>query len=436
MRITVLGAGYLGATHAVCMAELGHEVVAIDTDEDKIASLAAGQAPFYEPGLAELLERGLKSGRLRFTTSYEEAGSFGDVHFICVGTPQQRDGRGADLTGVFSCAAELARYLRRRCLVVGRSTVPAGTAAKVAEVLATTAPAGRQVELAWTPEFLREGHAVQDTLRPDRIVLGVASRWAEGRLRGVFAEALGSGVPVLVTDYATAELVKVAANAFLATKVSFINAVAEVCDAVGADVVKLAEALSYDSRIGSEYLRPGLGFGGGCLPKDIRAFAARSEELGLAALDFLHDVDEINLRARSRLVDLVTSLVGGSLSGRRIAALGATFKAATDDVRESPALDVAAQLVAAGAEVAVYDPQGADNARRILPSARYASSALDAAADADAVLVLTDWPEFSTMDPAPLQAVVAVPRIVDGRHCLDSARWRAAGWSYYAPGRP
>ena len=436
-RLTVLGTSYLGATHAACMAELGFEVLGVDVDEEKVAHLQAGRLPFHEPGLQPLLQRGLESGRLRFTTSYEDAAEFGDVHFLCVGTPQKAGEYAADLSYVEDAVARLAPLLKGACLVVGKSTVPAGTAADLAERLARLAPAGEAAQLAWNPEFLREGHAVDDTLRPDRIVIGVGSHRAERVLREVYASLLAAGTPLVVTDFATAELVKVASNAFLATKVSFINAMAEVCEAVHADVAKLSEALSYDDRIGGRYLQPGLGFGGGCIPKDIRAFMARAGELGVdQALTFLREVDAINTRRRARMVDLARELLGGSFAERTVAVLGAAFKPDSDDIRDSPALDVAATIHAAGARVTVYDPVALPGAKRAYPELDYADSALDACRDAEVVLHLTEWREFREMDPVEVGKVAGERNVVDGRGALDADRWRAAGWHYRALGRP
>ncbi|GAA1816514.1 UDP-glucose/GDP-mannose dehydrogenase family protein [Luedemannella flava] len=436
-RLTVIGTGYLGATHAICMAVLGFEVLGVDVDPQKVARLNAGDVPFFEPGLPEMLSKALDSGRLRFTTSFAEAGAFGDVHFLCVGTPQKAGSQAADLTYVLSAASEFATHLDRRCLVVGKSTVPVGTAGELTRLIQAHAPAGTGVEVAWNPEFLREGFAVDDTMNPDRLVFGVASDWAEQRLRDAFAPVLAQGTPVVVTDLATAELVKVAANAFLATKISYINAMAEVCEATGADVHDLADALAFDNRIGGRFLRPGLGFGGGCLPKDIRAFAHRAEELGVGqAVAFLREVDAINRRRRARTVDLVRELVGGDLDGVRVAALGAAFKPNSDDIRDAPALDVASTLHTLGARVRMFDPVALDNARRAHPELSYAGSALEAARDADVVVLLTEWAEFREIDPEAMAAVVAQRRLVDGRHALDPAQWRAAGWEYRALGRP
>jgi UDPglucose 6-dehydrogenase len=437
-RLTVLGAGYLGTTHAACLAELGFEVLGVDVNPVRIDSLSRGELPFHEPDLEPLLQAGLKSGRLSFSASYADAAAFGDVHFICVGTPQQADSNAADLSQVYGCVDELAPLLDRPCLVVGKSTVPVGTAEGLAGRLARLAPAGEGVELAWNPEFLREGHAVQDTLRPDRIVAGVrrAGR-AEQVLREVYAEPIRAGAPFLVTDLPTAELVKVAANAFLATKISFINAMAEVCEAAHADVTMLSEALGHDPRIGAAALRPGLGFGGGCLPKDIRAFMARAEELGVEpALSFLRQVDDINLRRRARTVDLARELAGGSFTGRTVGVLGVAFKPDSDDIRDSPALDVAATIHGLGATVTVYDPAALSHARRAHHELGYADSASKAVAGADVTLLLTEWQEFREADPEVLGQAVAQRNIVDGRNALDAGRWRAAAWTYRALGRP
>ncbi|WP_405004790.1 UDP-glucose/GDP-mannose dehydrogenase family protein [Kitasatospora purpeofusca] len=442
LRISVIGTGYLGATHAAAMAEFGFEVLGLDIDPEKIATLTAGQVPMYEPGLSELLLKHVaghegSTGRLRFTTSAQEAAEFGDVHFVCVNTPQRKGEFAADMSYVDAAIDALAPHLTRPVLVVGKSTVPVGSAGRLAERLAALAPVGEGAELAWNPEFLREGFAVQDTLRPDRIVIGARGGRAEELLREVYAEPIAAGVPFLVTDYATAELVKTAANSFLATKISFINAMAEVCEAAGADVTQLSAALALDDRIGGKFLNSGLGFGGGCLPKDIRAFMARAGELGAdQALTFLREVDSINMRRRSRMVELAREQCAGGFLGRRIAVLGAAFKPNSDDIRDSPALNVAAQIQLQGAQVTVYDPKAMDNARKMFPGLAYADSALEAAEGAHVVLHLTEWQEFRALDPAELGAVVAERRLLDGRNVLDADAWRAAGWTYRALGRP
>ncbi len=438
MRCTVFGTGYLGATHAAGMAELGHEVLGVDIDPGKIAKLASGDIPFYEPGLRKLLRDNIEAGRLHFTTDYDEAAEFGDVHFLGVGTPQKKGEYAADLRHVQSVIDTLVPRLRRSAVIVGKSTVPVGTAAELGARARELAPVGVDVEVAWNPEFLREGFAVKDTLHPDRIVLGVQadSKRAEAAVRELYARILERGVPFLLTDLQTAELVKVSANAFLATKISFINAIAEVCEAANADVTVLADALGHDPRIGRRFLNAGLGFGGGCLPKDIRAFMARAGELGAdPALTFLREVDSINMRRRTRMVELTTKACRGTLLGANIAVLGAAFKPESDDVRDSPALNVAGMLQLNGAAVNVYDPKAMDNSRRVFPTLNYSTSVIEACDRADAVLVLTEWQEFLDLDPEQLAATVRARVIVDGRNCLDVAKWQAAGWRVYALGR-
>jgi UDPglucose 6-dehydrogenase len=449
-RLTFLGTGYLGATYAICFAELGYEVMGFDVDEAKIAKLAAGSVPFHEPGLDELLRRNLSAGRLRFSTSYQEIADFGDVHFICVGTPQRADGMGADLVYVEAAVSGLAQRLSRKALIVGKSTVPVGTAEWVEQLVGKHVEPELGVEVAWSPEFLQEGYAVEDVLRPNRIVVGVKSEWANAMLyaahKGVFdlAATEDREVPVVVSDFATAELVKVAANAFLATKISFINAMAEVCEAAGGDVTQLSRAIGYDPRIGNRFLQAGVGFGGGCLPKDIRAFQARAQELGAGeALRFLHEVDLINLRRRTRVLQLAAELLGRKygpagpdLSGTRVAVLGATFKPNSDDVRDAPSLAVAALLAKAGADVRVYDPQGMENASLAQPELIFEKSIADAVRSADLVCVLTEWADFRNADPLALGELAAARRVIDGRNCLDPALWTQAGWEYRGMGRP
>ncbi len=442
LKITVIGTGYLGATHAAAMAELGFEVLGLDIAPEKIEMLSRGEVPMYEPGLEKLLRAHVpgaegSSGRLRFTTDWAEVGEFGDVHFLCVNTPQKHGEYACDMSYVDTAVELLSKHLRRAALVVGKSTVPVGSAERLAERLAELAPAGADVELAWNPEFLREGFAVEDTLHPDRVVVGVRSERAEKLLREVYAKPISEGSPFVVTDFPTAELVKTAANSFLATKVSFINAMAEVCEAAGGDVAKLAEALGHDNRIGKRYLRAGIGFGGGCLPKDIRAFMARAGELGAdQALTFLREIDSINMRRRSQMVEMARDGVGGSFLGKRVGVLGAAFKPDSDDVRDSPALNVAGQIHLQGGQVTVYDPKGMANARRLFPTLGYAETALDAVRGADVVLHLTEWREFRELDPARLGEVVSERLVLDGRNALDPALWRAAGWTYRAMGRP
>ena len=432
LKISVIGTGYLGATHAACMSHLGFEVVGIDVDPAKIESLAAGTIPFYEPGLQELLQSELATGRLSFSSDLS-AISDCDVHFICVGTPQVTDGLAADLSYVFSSLNAIAPIIKPGSLVVGKSTVPVGTAAKMREQLIAINP---DVDLAWNPEFLREGFAVEDTLKPNRLVVGVTNSKAEEILRQVYAKNLAEETPWVVADLPTAELVKVSANAFLATKISFINAMAEICEAAGGDVTVLAKAIGYDPRIGNRFLQAGIGFGGGCLPKDLRAFIARSKELGAdQALEFLRDIDAINLRARTRMIELVRKDLSEDLRGKKIAVLGAAFKPDSDDVRDSPALDISAQIQAAGATVTVHDPKAISNAQKRFPALNYSDSIEECVTGADLVLHLTEWKLYREIDPAHLLSLVSQPIMIDGRNALDREKWRAAGWKFRALGR-
>ena len=434
MRITVIGCGYLGVTHAAGMAELGYEVLGVEVDPRRVAMLSEGRSPFYEPDLDDLLRRHVESGALRFTDSIEEAGAFGDVHFLCVGTPQQAHGLGADLSQVEGAVAALAPHVRAGALVVGKSTVPVGTAERLATMLADEAPVDG-ARLAWNPEFLREGFAVKDTLHPDRLVFGVGEPSAEATLREVYAKAIADDTPVVVTDLATSELVKVSANAFLATKISFINAIAEICEVAGADVVDLADALGHDARIGRKFLNAGVGFGGGCLPKDIRAFQHRAGELGVDRVtSLMREVDGINLHRRQRVVQIAREMVG-DLPGTRVAVLGAAFKPHSDDVRDSPALWVAGELHLAGATVSVHDPKANVNAAQRFPTLTYVDSPAEACEDADLVLHLTEWPQFRELDPADLATVVRRRKIIDGRNLLDATAWREAGWEFRSMGR-
>lgn len=432
LKLSVVGTGYLGATHAAAMSSLGFTVVGVDVDQSKIDLLRQGKVPFFEPGLEELLKTVVDSGRLTFTTDFSELADC-DVHFICVGTPQKKDSLAADLTYVDASVAAVAPHAKAGSLIVGKSTVPVGTANRLAIMLQELNPS---VELAWNPEFLREGFAVEDTLRPNRLVVGVTSERAEEILKEVYAPLLANQVPWIKADLPTAELVKVAANSFLATKISFINAMAEICEAAGGDVTVLAQAIGHDPRIGSRFLQAGIGFGGGCLPKDIRAFMARSEELGARqSLEFLREIDSINLRARQRMIDLVRSDLGLDLKSKKIAVLGAAFKPDSDDVRDSPALDIASQISAAGAHVSVHDPKAIEPARRRFPHLLYSSAIDECVAEADVILHLTEWKMYREIDPSEMKTKVRQAIIIDGRNALDREKWVAAGWKFRALGR-
>jgi UDPglucose 6-dehydrogenase len=436
VKLSVIGCGYLGAVHAASMVELGHDVVGIDVDAEKIAMLNEGRAPFFEPGLPEILNTAIASGRLRFSTDIAEANG-AKVHFIGVGTPQRRGENAADLTFVDAAVDSLIPHLAPGDLVVGKSTVPVGTASRLASRIRASSGA----DLAWNPEFLREGYAVKDTIEPDRLVYGVPSdengARAVGILNEVYASAIGRGTPLVVTDYATAELVKVSANAFLATKISFINAMAEIADATGADVTQLADAIGFDARIGRRFLNAGVGFGGGCLPKDIRAFTARAEELGRGeSVAFLKEVDAINLRQRDRVVQMVVDALGGNVYKKKVAVLGLAFKPFSDDIRDSPALDVAVRLHGLGANVVATDPEAISNSRKLHPQLSFAEDPRDALSDADVVVVVTEWEEFRSLSPTSVSTLTTGRVIIDGRNCLKPDDWRLAGWRYQGLGRP
>lgn len=432
LKLSVIGTGYLGATHAAAMSSLGFEVVGLDIDENKISMLRQGKVPFYEPDLEDLLKQEVDSGRLTFTTNFADVADC-DVHFVCVGTPQKEGSLAADLSFVDASVLSLAPHAKAGSIIVGKSTVPVGTASRLVELLRDQNP---DVELAWNPEFLREGFAVEDTLRPNRLVVGVTSDRAERILKETYAPLLANNVPWIRTDLATAELVKVAANSFLATKISFINAMAEICEVAGGDVTMLAKAIGYDPRIGSRFLQAGIGFGGGCLPKDIRAFMARSEELGAQqSLEFLREIDSINQRARQRMIDLVRADIGQDLKGKKIAVLGAAFKPDSDDVRDSPALDIAFQLCEAGADVWVHDPKAIEPARRRFPVLTFVNDIDACITDADVVLHLTEWKIYREIDPVQAHSKVKHPIIIDGRNALDRELWKKAGWKFRALGR-
>ena len=432
MKLSVIGTGYLGATHAACMAELGFEVIGVDVDAEKINQLSIGTVPFYEPGLDELLKKQITAKRLTFTTDFSTISGC-DVHFICVGTPQSKNSNAADLTYVNSALEKVAKVAKAGSLVVGKSTVPVGTAAKLRAQLKQINPAA---ELAWNPEFLREGFAVEDTLNPNRLVVGVVDDKSEETLKQVYAKNIAANIPWIRADLPTAELVKVAANSFLATKISFINAMAEICEAADGDVTVLAKAIGYDPRIGNRFLQAGIGFGGGCLPKDIRAFMARAEELGAQqALEFLKEIDAINLRARARVIELVRKDLSNDLKSKKIAVLGAAFKPDSDDVRDSPALDIAEQIRAAGADVVVHDPKAIENARKRFPNLKFESEITKTISGAEIVLHLTEWKMYRELNPAELKSQVKSAIIIDGRNALDQDKWRRAGWKFRALGR-
>ena len=431
LKVSVIGTGYLGATHAACVSNMGFEVTGVDTDQSKIELLNQGKVPFYEPDLEDLLSSEIKKGTLKFTSNFADIAA-ADIHFICVGTPQQENSLAADLRYVDAALDAVAAVAKAGSLVVGKSTVPVGTAERLRKRLQDKNP---EVDLAWNPEFLREGFAVEDTLKPNRLVVGVTNDAAELKLKELYKKNIDEGTPWVRADLPTSELVKVAANSFLATKISFINAMAEICEAAGGDVTVLAKAIGYDPRIGNRFLQAGIGFGGGCLPKDIRAFMARAGELGAdQALEFLREIDSINQRARKRVIELVQRDLSEDLKSKKIAVLGAAFKPDSDDVRDSPALDIAIQIQAAGANVVIHDPKAIEPARKRFPALNFVTTIDDALKDAEIVLHLTEWKIYREIDPVKAKSLVAKPIIIDGRNALDRKKWKDAGWHFRALG--
>ncbi|GJF34107.1 UDP-glucose 6-dehydrogenase [Kitasatospora sp. NE20-6] len=438
MRVSVIGCGHLGIPHAAAMAELGHEVIGVDVDQAKVDRLNAGECPIFEAGLPELLARHTAGGRLRFTTDIAEAAAFAELHFVGVGTPIDADGRTYDTAQVFGAIRQLAPHLTRACTIVGKSTVTVGTTVQVTALAQRLAPAGADVEVVWNPEFLREGHAVEDTLRPDRLIAGVTTAEGEKAIRAVYAGILDAGVPLFVCDPQTAELAKGAANTFLGLKISYINAVADMCEAAGGDITKIVDILGIDPRIGAGGMRPGIGYGGGCLPKDVRAFTASARHLGAdQAATLLLAAEQINESRTAVAIRLITSALGDRpIRGARVTVLGAAFKPGTNDVRESPALALAQALQQAGVVVTVHDPQAVATALIRNPELDY-SSDLPAALDgADLVVLATEWPEYQHANPQDFVHRPAHPILVDCRTTLDPESWRAAGWTVHQLGRP
>lgn len=433
LKLTIIGLGYLGATTAVAFAKLGHQVIGIDPDAAKIELLSQGKLPFYEPGLEEALREVKAAGKISFATEHSPSSSSADIHMLCVGTPQGADGSSADTKFLYSALNSLLPFLDEDAVIVGKSTVPVGTAAQIRSYLESKL--NFSPHIAWNPEFLREGTALKDTLEPDRIVIGTDDPWSEKLLRLLYQQITDGGVPLISCDIPTAELVKVAANSFLATKISFINAIAEIAEVAGADTVKLAEAIGYDDRIGSKFLRNGIGFGGGCLPKDIRAFVARANELGVGhSVAFLNEIESINLRRRARVLEIAKDELG-DLSSRRVAILGAAFKPETDDIRDSPAIAVAEQFWLAGAHVVVHDPKALHNVRRVFPQIETQPTVELAIANAELVVIATEWNEYREANPCELAKLVSNRLVIDGRNILDVKLWQQSSWQIIALGR-
>lgn len=428
MRLAVIGCGHVGLVIGVCFAESGHSVICADIDRMVISGLKGGELPFYEPGLEELLEKNAAEGRIKFTMSTAEAVKASEAIFIAVGTPPKESGE-ADLRNVERAALDVARAMDDYRLVVVTSTVPVDTAERIASIIAENSRA--DFDVASNPEFLREGTALKDRLNPDRIVIGASSDRAIELLKNVYA---GTEAPVVTTDARTAEVIKYASNAFLATKISFINEIAHLCELVGADVEGVAEGMGYDPRIGGQFLKAGLGYGGSCFPKDTRALDQVCAERG-HNFQLLRAVIDVNNRQRERFVAKIKAALGGDLSGKTIAVLGLSFKPNTDDIRESAALDVIRLLESKGGEVRVYDPKAMDKAREILPNAVFCSDPYEACRGSDILAIATEWPEFKELDLAHIKALLKKPIIADGRNLLDRAEVAKSGLYYVGVGR-
>ncbi len=434
MRIAIIGTGYVGLVSGACFSEFGVEVACVDQDRAKIARLEHGEMPIFEPGLEALVARNAAAGRLSFTTDLPRAVAGADAVFIAVGTPSRRGDGHADLSYVHAAAAEIGRALTGYAVVVTKSTVPVGTGREVAEILRRMRPPGG-FDVASNPEFLREGSAIEDFMRPDRVVIGADSEPARAILHALYRPLYLIETPMLFTDIETAELIKYAANAFLATKITFINEIADLCERVGADVQDVAKGIGLDGRIGRKFLHAGPGFGGSCFPKDCRALVRTAREAE-APLAIVETVVQANDARKERMADKIVAACGGSVAGRTLAVLGLTFKPNTDDMRDSPSLAILPRLAAAGAKLRVYDPEGMDEARKLLPDLGYCTDAYETMAGADALVLLTEWNAFRALDLARVGALLAKPLVIDLRNVYQPHEMIAAGLSYVSIGRP
>ncbi|SFM95046.1 UDP-glucose dehydrogenase family protein [Thermodesulforhabdus norvegica] len=435
MNVAIIGTGYVGLVSGAGFAEFGHRVVCVDKDESKIMCVHNGDLPIYEPGLEEIVKRNRQAGRLQFTTSLEEAIPGSQVVFIAVGTPESRRGDGyADLTYVYEAAREIASFLGNYTVIVVKSTVPVGTARQVARIVREVNP-GAEFDVASNPEFLREGDAVFDFLNPDRVVIGVESEKARRILLDLYRPLQKKEIPILVTGVETAELIKYASNAFLATKISFINEIANLCEEVGADVQDVARGMGLDQRIGLKFLQPGPGYGGSCFPKDTKALLRIAQESGVACR-IVEAVVEVNAAQRARMVRKIRQALGGSEAGKVVAVLGLTFKPDTDDMREAPSLTIIPALVERGALVRAHDPQGMKEARRLLPSeVLFCDDPYEACSEADAVVLMTEWNEYKNIDLSRLKRLVRKPVFVDLRNVFSPGDMEKAGFDYFSVGR-
>lgn len=433
MRIAMIGAGYVGLVSGACFAEFGADVICVDKDANRVASLTGGHVPIYEPGLDQLITTNMRAGRLNFTTDLRDAVASADAIFIAVGTPSRRGDGHADLTFVFEAAREVAAYARDGAVIVTKSTVPVGSGRKVAESIKAARP-DLQFEIASNPEFLREGSAIGDFMRPDRVVIGVENERAASLLRALYRPLQLNDAQLVIVDLETAELIKYAANAFLATKIAFINEMADVAEAVGADIEGVARGMGLDERIGARFLQPGPGYGGSCFPKDTQALAITAREAG-APSRIVDAAIAANAARRQRMADKVQTLCGGDLKGASIAIFGVTFKAETDDMRDAPALEILPALIAEGASIRAYDPQGMNEAAALLPGIAWSKTAYEAGTGADCIVVLTEWNEFRAIDLARLHSLMRTPRIADLRNLYDPAEARSLGFEYIGVGR-
>ena len=430
MKITVIGTGYVGLVSGVCLSDFGHDVFCVDTDAAKIDLLRGGEVPIYEPGLQVVMQRNMAAGRLQFGTELAKAVAGAEAVFIAVGTPSRRGDGHADLSFVMAAATEIAHALTGYAVIVTKSTVPIGTNRAMAEVIRSARP-DLDFDVASNPEFLREGAAVDDFMRPDRVVVGVESPRARAVMADVYRPLFLRDFPVVYTGLESAEMIKYAANAFLATKISFINEIAALCERVGADVKSVARGMGLDGRIGNKFLHAGPGYGGSCFPKDTRALARIGQEHGLP-MQITETVIRVNEGVKARMIDKIVDLCGGSVNGKVITVLGVTFKPNTDDMREAPSLTIIPALIGAGAQVRVVDPQGRKEGEALLPGVIWATDPYTAATGSEALVILTEWNEFRALDLRRMAAAMASPRIADLRNVYDPADAAAAGFAVYA----
>ncbi|WP_374374121.1 UDP-glucose/GDP-mannose dehydrogenase family protein [Dongia sp.] len=434
MRVAMIGVGYVGLVSGACFSEFGHDVVCIDSDAGRIAGLERGEIPIYEPGLDELVARNRAAGRLRFTTDLKVAMDGAEAVFIAVGTPSRRGDGHADLSYVYQAARDISAQLKNYAVIVTKSTVPVGTGREVERIIHAARP-DAEFDVASNPEFLREGSAIGDFMRPDRIVIGTESERAKEILRRIYRPLSLRETPLLFADLETAELIKYAANAFLALKISYINQISDLCEKVGADVHDVARGIGLDGRIGPKFLHPGPGYGGSCFPKDTNALMHTAREVG-APLSLVEATVSYNEARKSDMAERVLALLDGNAKGKRVAILGLTFKPNTDDMREAPSLTILPRLRAAGIEVTAHDPAGMEEARKLMPDVIYCEDAYETLAGADALVLLTEWNAYRGMDIRRMHGLMRQPLVIDLRNVYRSREMRRAGFTYHSLGRP